>query len=236
MLKQYKKNGNSRSGLLALDPLEPRRLMSAPVPIVQNGILKIWGTPGDDTIEVERYILHEGNPGMSTTPFYGIYDDGVTTMIPDGGVVGLHVHAGQGNDVIKLINVDPNLISVPTPTGVSYLVGQVPVPETVIGGQGDDLIDAGYGNPGLIVTGGLTGSGPCALRGGPGNDTISGSYGILYAGQGNDSLTAGFNTTVVAGRGDDTINTGVYSNDVIMNIGGNDTVVGMDTVGGVMPG
>jgi hypothetical protein len=43
-----------------VDPLEPRRFFSAPpVPAVQGGILKIWGTPTDDTGEF--YLDYNGN-------------------------------------------------------------------------------------------------------------------------------------------------------------------------------
>jgi Ca2+-binding RTX toxin-like protein len=213
----------------ALERLEPRRLMSAPVPFVQNGILKIWGTPGDDTIEVVFF----GSPPGGTNPqnYYGVYMDGTTTLVPDMHIMGIHVHAEKGNDVVKLFNIDPNLISPPSVTGPQYNSSSVTIPETVFGGQGDDLIDAGYANPHVQA-----GTGPCLIGGGPGDDTISGNFGEIYAGQGNDSVTAGINTTVFAGRGEDTINTGIYSHDVITGISGNDTIIGIDTVGTIQPG
>jgi hypothetical protein len=220
-----------------MEYLEPRRLFSSPpAPAVQNGILKIWGTPGDDTIEVERFTVHQGPAGTDLQPFYAIYLDGITTTVPDTGIDGVHVHAGAGNDIVDL--VDSGMITVPTPTNVIYDENPVAIPETVFGGQGDDLIQAGYGNPGPLVTSlPLPAStGPCALHGGPGNDTISGTYGALYAGQGNDSITAGINTTVFAGQGSDSINVGNYLGDPIYNGGGTDIVMGNDTVGQLEPG
>jgi len=211
-----------------IDSLEHRRLFSAPpVPTVQNGILKVWGTPGDDTIEVEYFTVAAAPNGADKTPFYGVYVDGATTLVSGTGIVGLHVHSGAGNDIIKLIDVDPNLISVPTPTGVQYTIFSVLVGETVFAGRGDDLIDAGYGNPGPVVSSGIPGrTGTCVLHGGAGNDTLTGSFGVLYGGQGNDSITAGTNTTVYAGAGNDAINIGNYSQDVISDVGGNDTILG----------
>lgn len=221
----------------SLDPLESRVLLSAPpAPTVQNGILKVFGTPADDTIEVEYFTFAGGPRGADATPLYGVYVDGTTTVVPDNGIVGVHVHSGKGNDVIKLIDVDPNLISVSAPAGVNYSESSVAVPETVFGGTGNNVIDAGYPNPNpnLVTTG--YGTGPVAIHGGGGNDTISANYGIIYGGRGNDSITAGFNTTVVAGRGNDSIDIGTYTNDVISGVGGNDTIVGRDTIGGTMPG
>jgi Ca2+-binding RTX toxin-like protein len=223
----YKRNPRSTAVTPVMDVLEPRLLFSAPpTPNVQNGILKVWGTPGDDTIEVEYFTVVGAPTGADRTPFYGVYVDGTTTVVPATNIVGLHVHSGAGNDIIKLIDVDPNLISVPTPTGDQYTISSVMVAETVFAGRGDDLIDAGYGNPGPVFSVGIPGrTGTCAINVGAGNDTITGSYGVIYGGQGDDSITAGTNTTIYAGTGNDTINKGVY-NVVIKDVGGNDTILG----------
>jgi hypothetical protein len=220
-----------------IDSLEHRRLFSAPpVPTVQNGILKVWGTPGDDTIEVEYVTFHSAPRGTDTTPFYGIDVDGTTTLVPSTGIAGVHVHAGAGNDMINLIDVDTGLISLPATIGVEFIESSVALPETVFGGNGDDLIDAGYPNPNPLL--GTTGysTGPTAIYGGQGNDTISANYGIIHAGQGNDSIVAGISTTIFAGQGSDSINVGTYLSDPVYNGGGTDTVMGNDTVGQLEPG
>jgi hypothetical protein len=207
----------------AMEHLEPRRLFSSPpAPAVQNGILKIWGTPGDDTIEVERFTVHQGPTGTDLQPFYGVYINGTTTEVPDTGIDGIHIHAGAGNDAIDL--VDSGSITAPTPTNVIYNENPVAIPETVFGGQGDDSITGGYGDVGSL--GVPFGAGPCALHGGPGDDTITGSFGVIFGGQGNDQIAAGTNTTVYAGGGNDFINIASNTNDIVTSVGGNDTVEG----------
>jgi Ca2+-binding RTX toxin-like protein len=202
---------------ITMDWLEPRMFLSvAPIPVVQNGILKIWGTPGDDTITVQTAGFDTMTGGPTE---YDVVVDGVTTTFPYAGIRGVRVHAGAGNDSIDLYIEAPN--TVPGSNGETVLLlpntdqTVVMVPATVFGGRGDDSI---------------IGSGaPCVLRGGPGNDTITG-YGQIYGGQGNDNITvSAYNTSVNGGLGDDTIYNGTQPTDTVLGGGGNDTIEGSST-------
>jgi Ca2+-binding RTX toxin-like protein len=184
-------------------------LSAAPIPYVQDGILKVWGTPGDDTIIVQT------SNGLS--PYIVTVDDVVTTIsVP--GIKGLHIHAGAGNDTINLDDVVRGANGEITLTVVS-------IPATVFGGKGDDAIT---GTPYDVRD---------QLHGGPGNDTITGS-GVIYGGQGNDDITCvgdGSNT-VYGGLGDDSISNGNAPSDSIVGGGGNDTITGNSDPVEAMPG
>lgn len=105
---------------------------------------------------------------------------------------------------------------------------------------GDDTLDGGSGNDGLIIVGDRDSSNDSAaeaLTGTTGADIISGSDGadIISGEDGNDSLYAGSgDDTVDGGNGDDLI-TGGDGSDEIHAGAGNDTVYagsGDDTVNG----
>jgi Ca2+-binding RTX toxin-like protein len=207
---------------------------------VQYGILKIWGTPGDDTIEVQGYDQSEANTvnGVPVTLVqdYYVYVNGVVTAIPGAGVTGIHVHAGAGNDFIDLAGpgngvqgsfgeAPPKLITQPSQTlptlpGLGEL--QLLIPVTVFGGRGDDFIYGSY-------------SSTNALHGGPGNDSIEGGPGVINGGQGNDNIEGwANNTTIYGGPGADLINTDGQGNDSVVGGGGHDTVEGSNGVPPIM--
>ena len=214
-----------------MDRLERRVFLSvAPIPVVQNGILKIWGTPGDDTIEVQGYDQSEagivnGVPVTLVQDYY-VYVNGVVTAIPGAGVTGIHVHAGAGNDFIDMAGpgtgqgtfgtAPATLITSPSqtlPAAAELAELQVLIPVTVFGGRGDDFI--------------IGGASTNTLYGGPGKDSIEAGTGVIHGGQGNDIIEAwANNTTIYGGAGADLINTNGQGNDSVIGGGGHDTVEG----------
>jgi Ca2+-binding RTX toxin-like protein len=117
-------------------------------------------------------------------------------------IAGFEVEAGGGDDVVEI--------------GAT-----VPVPVTLMGGNGDDLLSGGGGNDKLLGGGGsdrlLGAGGVDRLAGGPGDDTLLGGAGndrliggsgddTLYGGSGDDSLSGGFGgDSLFGGSGDDTL-------------------------------
>ncbi len=161
--------------------------LSGPEANLQEGILFVGGTAGDDQIDV--------------------HPDGEVTV--NGESLGtfpratrIRVYGLSGNDRIR---IDPMLVlpaelyggwgddTIDSGPGDDVLQGG-PGDDVLQGGEGDDTIDAGPGND--LLQGG---AGNDVLQGGPDADTID-------AGPGNDVIQHGFEAdTIDSGLGDDTI-------------------------------
>ncbi|MCH8829069.1 MAG: peroxidase, partial [Planctomycetes bacterium] len=129
--------------------------------------LTIVGSAGRDTIRVsETEIVVNGN------------------RIQTSGFETVTIHAGRGNDRVRIVGA----------TDASIVINGGPGNDQLFGGPGDDRIDGGSGNDRIFG-----GAGDDQLSGGSGNDRIFGQDGddIIDGGTGRDVL--------VGGEGDDQI-------------------------------
>jgi Ca2+-binding RTX toxin-like protein len=127
-----------------LEFLESRRLLAA---ALNNGILSIDGTPGDDGITVaisskhpDRLIAFDGSQEFS----YALSDLRL-----------IRINAGRGNYTVYALSNN----------------GPIHIPLSINAGAGNDSVIAGSGNDTII---GETGTD--TLHGGPGNDFVDYSY------------------------------------------------------------
>jgi Ca2+-binding RTX toxin-like protein len=138
------------------------------------------GSPGDDHITIELSADGTAYEINSATP---LEVGGTVCTHPEKrlealsceatAIAGFEINTGAGNDVVTLGK-------------------NVPVPATIRGGEGDDVLTGGAGADKLI--------------GGPGDDELNGRGGndLLMGGAGNDVL--------IGGPGTDTLNGGSGQN------------------------
>jgi Ca2+-binding RTX toxin-like protein len=151
--------------------------------------LVLAGSPGDDRITIElsadgrSYEIESATPlevaGTVCTHPEKRAEELLCEATP---IAGFEVNTGAGNDTVILGRT-------------------VPVPATIRGGEGDDVLIGGAGNDKLI--------------GGPGNDELNGRGGndLLVGGPGNDSL--------IGGPGDDVLRGGPGQNILVGGPGKN---------------
>ena len=125
------------------------------------------GSPGDDRITIELSADGTAYEIESATP---LEVGGTVCTHPEkraealsceaAAIAGFEINTGAGNDTVTLGKT-------------------VPVPATIRGGEGDDVLTGGAGADKLI--------------GGPGNDELNGRGGndMLVGGPGNDTLIGG---------------------------------------------
>ena len=165
-----------------IETLEGRRLFAAN-PLVTatlvEGMLEVAGTHKADEIFVS---MQPGGTGMvqveSKNVLVGVFDP---ATFPSG----IHVKAGNGNDLVVVF-------------------GDVLIAAHVEGGNGKDVLAGGGGND--VVHGG---NGNDELAGGAGDDTVDGGNGKdeLDGGAGNDTVVGGKGKDhVVGGAGADAFN------------------------------
>jgi Ca2+-binding RTX toxin-like protein len=136
------------------------------------------GSPGDDRITIELSADGTAYEIESATP---LEVGGTVCSHPEkraealsceaAAIAGFEINTGAGNDTVTLGKT-------------------VPVPATIRGGEGDDVLTGGAGADKLI--------------GGPGDDELNGRGGndMLIGGSGNDTLIGGPGTdTLVGGSG-----------------------------------
>jgi Ca2+-binding RTX toxin-like protein len=154
---------------------QPRRAFAAAESSV-NVVLA--GSPGDDRITIELSADGTAYEIESATP---LEVGGTVCSHPEkraealsceaAAIAGFEINTGAGNDTVTLGKT-------------------VPVPATIRGGEGDDVLTGGAGADKLI--------------GGPGDDELNGRGGndVLIGGSGNDTLIGGPGTdTLVGGSG-----------------------------------
>jgi Ca2+-binding RTX toxin-like protein len=129
--------------------------------------LVLAGSPGEDRITIELSADGRSYEVESATPLevggtVCTHPEKLTTKLlcEATPIAGFEVNTGAGNDVVTLGRT-------------------VPVPATIRGGEGDDVLTGGAGADKLI--------------GGPGNDELIGRGGndLLIGGPGNDILNGG---------------------------------------------
>jgi Ca2+-binding RTX toxin-like protein len=199
-----------------LEVLEDRRLLSS---TLADGVLTITGTANPDRVLVaavrDRVYVVESTvtPGATgTRPTVTTTRNSYARADVDSVVANL----GAGNDAIVVND------------GFAFFRrGGDPIPATVNGEAGNDLIISGRGND--TINGGdgndtvFAGAGNDNVTGGAGNDNLSGDGGddTLDGGDGRDRLNGGRGTDDLrGGAGNDAINA--------VDFAGTDTVDGGD--------
>jgi len=165
---------------LSIEPLEPRRLLSAS---------PIWSIFGDrvhgkwDNVIVVDHM--PGNPALLRATV-----DGTLVGTRDAATLrAIRVVAGRGNDVVTVDLGQDTTIPVSLYGGAGN--------DVLTGGAGNDLLDGGAGNDTLNGGGGndrlFGGDGRDILDGGPGSDRLRGGNGsdTLDGGDGTDLLIGG---------------------------------------------
>lgn len=174
-----------------IDRLETRRLLAS-VGIV-NGILRIEGTSGDDTIAVARFNRAEGQ----------VLDGGNVALTFDlAAVRGISFAGGNGNDLITIGRVNVRSFLTGGEGNDSLSAAQGLGNDTLIGGDGNDYLYGGEGND--VLTGNAGGD---TMLGGGANDLIN----ILSDNTGDDFVSGG--------DGRDTVSAADYPDDVVLEIG-----------------
>lgn len=164
-----------------IDPLEPRRLLSASI---QNHILTILGTGERDEISIRL----EGG-------IYTVTQNGSAATFDARGVVRVIVRAGDGDDRITVDEATFGFDSIAAApaAGYSFTVFDL----EIHGEAGDDFISAGSGNDTIFGDKGndsiWAGEGDDEIYGGNGKDTLDGYGGDdMISGQGGvDCVTYG---------------------------------------------
>lgn len=119
MIGQQRRRSKSTKVRLQLESLESRRLMAANV---WRGALTVSGSPGNDTIVVQR------NAQDSRT--IEVIENGqVTSSVPLSSIRSIRIDGGNGDDVIR----------------VDQANGRIALPTTLYGGVGDDEFVAAAG-------------------------------------------------------------------------------------------
>jgi Ca2+-binding RTX toxin-like protein len=148
---------------------QPRRALAAEASVN----LVLAGSPGDDRITIElsadgtAYEIESATPlevGGAVCAHPEKRADALTCEAT--AIAGFEVNTGVGNDTVTLGRT-------------------VPVPATIRGGEGDDVLTGGAGNDKLI--------------GGPGDDELNGRAGndLLIGGPGEDKLVGGSGQNVL---------------------------------------
>ena len=211
-----------------------------------GGIDSIYGGLGDDSLTLHlgggrldggdgNDTLIAGTSGMTgnVTLIGGAGDDSITggshAVLVEGGIgndtISLRssatVYAGDGNDTVTASSAGaPNI---DLGNGNDYLAISSGVTAfTVTGGAGNDTINVSSlsSAPGLIYGG----DGNDSVRAGLGNDTIYTGTGtdLISGNDGNDKIYVQGSGTIFGGEGNDTINlSGTTSTDTLMISGGN---------------
>jgi Ca2+-binding RTX toxin-like protein len=161
------------SATAAAPAKQPRRALAAEGSV--NVVLA--GSPGNDRITIELSPDGRAYEIESATP---LEVGGTVCTHPEKrlealsceatAIAGFEINTGAGDDVVTLGRT-------------------VPVPATIRGGDGDDVLTGGAGNDKLI--------------GGPGNDELNGRGGgdMLIGGSGDDTLNGGSGEDRLMGGG-----------------------------------
>jgi Ca2+-binding RTX toxin-like protein len=142
----------------------------------------LYGTPGDDVVWLGGTELDDFY--AATDEFDGGAGD---DLVCQGGLGGVEVQTGEGDDEVRLEGGLPNLAQLDARggPGADILVGPPGDNATLVGEDGDDVLTAGGGG-GLLIGG----AGADQITGGASNDRIWEGPGsdVIDAGGGHDDL------------------------------------------------
>lgn len=147
------------------------------------------GFAGNDRFEegavLDPFDILLGGSGVDTVD-YGERTSGVTVSLGDMGLF-------DDGEVGELDDIGRDVESATGGSGDDVLRSESGVAHTLIGGAGDDYLEAGGGGG--------------TLTGGPGSDTLHGSFGpdLLNGNGGDDDIWPWNGDTVYAGAGNDVI-------------------------------
>ena len=234
-------NGSRKSRKLRFEGVEERMLMAADVGI-DNGVLNVTGTDGNDVIEVQESTVNYGN-GVVVKSISATVKDQFGNILANGtfaanSINSVKVDAKGGNDTV--VNSTDKIGRLHGGAGNDYIQGGSNR-DYIYGGTGHDTLKGGAGND--YIHGG---SGNDKIYGQSGNDSLHGGswHDTIYGGAGNDYITdvSGFNKLygeagndyiqggnyvdhIYGGTGHDTLKGGA-GNDVIHGQSGNDFLYG----------
>jgi Ca2+-binding RTX toxin-like protein len=208
----------------SLESIESRRLLSASMSCLHEGLLMVRGTRGDDAITVTVDPNDSTQLAVKVNAHQASYARADVRMVV--------VRAGAGNDFVSLstmtdpFSLDPPGLALDLPSLIHAGDGV----DTVLGGNARDVIHAGKGNDMVNALGGhdvvYGHAGDDSLTGGDGQDLLLGHDGNdVLEGDGFASLEPG-NDVLRGGRG----------NDVLYGDAGNDWLVGNDGDDELSPG
>lgn len=201
---QNKRDRSKRSVGLGMETLESRYAMNATATLA-DGLLSIVGDGANDTLRV-RF-----DPGPNQMVFeIGAVEAG---RFGAGDVTRIQLDGGAGNDTLTITN-------------------NVTQPATILGGAGNDVLQAGGGRTKLqggdgndTIFGGARNN---QIDSGAGDDAVFGGAGKnkVFGGAGNDNLQGNaLNDALFGGIGDDTL-AGADGNDFLAGGDGNDLLFG----------
>ena len=246
-LKNWKttpRNRNkSQTALVAAEQMEPRTLLSASALIIAGELNVSLHT--NENVQVSTF---NGNLLVQTSSGTGLFTP-ITSLgtVAASSITSIVINGGDQENIIDLGGVlaadftKLPSIKVNSGNGNDTITGSPDLPDSLSGGDGNDLINSQGGND--TVDGGdgrdtinagtgddniLAGDGADVVDGGSGNDTISGGNGAdtITSGAGNDSVSGNNGEDSITGdAGDDTINSD-GGTDFVSGGTGNDSILG----------
>ncbi len=185
------------------ETLEGRVLLSASL---QAGTLRIFGTAGDDQINLSHPLIAANQIDPSRTL---VVVNGQQYFFKTSRIRVIKINALQGDDTIK-VGAAPPLACRPgcaMPERIDFTVFSEAIPTLLVGGSGADSIIGGFGRDRIF--------------GGDGNDTMFGGLGkdLLDGGEGDDLLDGGADNDVLIGAA---------GNDSLDGLAGDDQLFGGD--------
>jgi Ca2+-binding RTX toxin-like protein len=196
-----------------IELLESRRLLSV---TLDNGILRIIGRAGDDTLTIAQL-------DNLISPFNLIVTlNGDNEQFKRSDVDAVIIDLGGGDDTADCGDLTKPLILLGGDGNDTLTGGQAN--QLIVGGRGDDSISCSTGRKARNL-----------VIGGAGDDTITATGQsldssdmnvIILCGAGDDTVQTSRSTdTIVGGEGDDHIDAG-SGDDAIQGDAGNDTIMG----------
>ena len=248
--KKSAKRRKQRSGVVPVEQLENRTLLTSASFIYETGALTIDMT---DNASVSVLVGYSGELAVKTDTInsFNVSVSKVRSIIINGG---------EGDNYIDLNEVSPKFgfseglagnIKVFGNGGNDVIVGS-DFAEYLAGGKGNDIINGNMGNDTLngnsgkdLLNGGdgkdtifggsghdqlIGGWGDDKLKGHGGHDTLEGghAFDVLFGGAGNDRLFGGKSDDIlIGGTGDDYLHAGDSDGDnVLIGGDGNDILIG----------
>lgn len=124
-----------RHGKPLVEPLEPRTFLSVGHVCLCGGILRVYGTAGNDTITASQAAFT-----------VNVKINGKSWTFPTSKIKGIVVSAGQGNDMVNLGGAAADAVRIP-----AILHGDAGS-DTLTGGAATDTLFGDAGNDTLIAS------------------------------------------------------------------------------------